>query len=157
MSDRFSIDINGSVHHLTVPGEMPLLWAIRDIAGLTGTKYGCGVGICGACTVLVDGAAARSCTIPVSEVGVSKVVTIEHIGASGLHPVQTAWAEHNVPQCGYCQPGFIMQIIDLLTNSPGLTDEELIASITNICRCGTYTRMPEAIADARKLMQKGGV
>lgn len=156
MSDRFSIEINGTVHDLAVPGEMPLLWAIRDIAGLTGTKYGCGVGVCGACTVLVDGAATRSCSLPVSDVGSSKVVTIEHIGQKELHPVQAAWVEHNVPQCGYCQPGFIMQIVDLLTNSPDMSDEDLIASLTNVCRCGTYTRMPEAIADARKLMQKRG-
>lgn len=154
MSERFSISINGTNHELTIPGETPLLWAIRDIVGLTGTKYGCGVGVCGACTVLVDGMATRSCTMPVSEVGASKVVTIEHIGASGLHPVQAAWVEHNIPQCGYCQPGFIMQVVDLLDNSPELSDEDLIASITNICRCGTYTRMPEAIAEARKLMQE---
>lgn len=156
MSDRFSIEINGTVHELAVPGEMPLLWAIRDVAGLTGTKYGCGVGVCGACTVLVDGAATRSCSVSVSDVAQSRVVTIEHLGKAGLHPVQEAWVQHNVPQCGYCQSGFIMQIVDLLTNSPDLSDEDLLASLTNICRCGTYPRMPEAIAEARKLMQKRG-
>lgn len=155
MSENVKLKINGSTHELDVPSEMPLLWAIRDVVGLTGTKYGCGAGICGACTVLVDGVAERSCSITVSDV-TGEITTIEHVGEKSLHPVQQAWIAHNVPQCGYCQSGFIMQIIDLLTNSPDMSDDDLIESVTNICRCGTYTRMPEAIAEARKTM-KGSI
>jgi isoquinoline 1-oxidoreductase alpha subunit len=144
-----SLSINGTEHRLDVPDEMPLLWAIREVVGLTGTKYGCGVGVCGACTILLDGAAERSCAVPVSEVGTRKITTIEHVGAEKPHPVQQSWVEHNIPQCGYCQPGFIIQVIDLLTNSPQLGDDEIVGAISNICRCGTYPRMRVAIAEAR--------
>jgi isoquinoline 1-oxidoreductase alpha subunit len=150
-----SIHLNGDLHSVDVPAEMPLLWAIREVVGLTGTKFGCGVGICGACTVLIDGSAERSCVVPVGELGDRKVMTIEGLGAKALHPVQTAWIAHNVPQCGYCQPGFVMQLVDLLTNSPELSDADLEAAISNICRCGTYPRMREAIAEARAAMQSG--
>lgn len=156
MSKRITLNVNGSSHELDVPAEMPLLWAIRDVVGLTGTKYGCGAGICGACTVLVNGVAERSCVLPVGEIGDGVVTTIEQVGGADLHPVQTAWIAHNVPQCGYCQSGFIMQIVDLLTNSPELSDEDLLASITNICRCGTYPRMPQAILDARAALKNRG-
>jgi isoquinoline 1-oxidoreductase alpha subunit len=150
-----SIHLNGVVHTLDIPGEMPLLWAVREVVGLTGTKFGCGVGVCGACTLHIDGAAERACVLPVSELGARKVTTIEGLGARGLHPVQAAWIAHDIPQCGYCQPGFVMQVVDLLTNSPELGDAELEAAITNICRCGTYPRMGEAIAEARAAMNKG--
>ena len=148
----FTLTVNGTPHVVDVPAAMPLLWSIREVIGLTGTKYGCGVGVCGACTVWVDGTAERSCTLPVGEVGNRAVTTIEHIAATGLHPVQQAWIAHNIPQCGYCQPGFIMTIIDLLQNSPKLTDEQLASSVSNICRCGTYPRMVPAIAEARRML-----
>jgi len=148
------IRLNGAVHAIDVPGEMPLLWAVREVVGLTGTKFGCGIGVCGACTVLIDGAAERACVVPVSELGAREVVTIEGLGAAGLHPVQTAWIDHNVPQCGYCQPGFVMQVVDLLTNQPELSDADLEAAISNVCRCGTYPKMRQAIAAARAAMAK---
>ena len=150
-----TITVNGTRHTLDVPPDMPLLWAVRDAIGLTGTKYGCGVGVCGACTLHLDGVAERGCTVPVGEVGTRKVTTIEGVGtADALHPVQQAWVTHNVPQCGYCQPGFIMQIIDMLQNTPELSDDELTAAVTNVCRCGTYPRMPAAIAEARAALSK---
>ena len=148
------IRLNDAVHSIDVPDDMPLLWAIREVVGLTGTKFGCGVGVCGACTVLIDGAAERACVVPVAELGSRKVTTIEGLGADGLHPVQSAWIEHNVPQCGYCQPGFVMQVVDLLSNQPELADADLEAAISNVCRCGTYPRMRKAIAAARAAMTK---
>ncbi|HUD30780.1 MAG TPA: (2Fe-2S)-binding protein [Novosphingobium sp.] len=148
-----SITINGKAHALDVPGDMPLLWAIREVAGLTGTKYGCGIGVCGACTVQVEGVAERSCLLPVGEVGTRPVTTIEGVGGStGLHPVQQAWVEAGIPQCGYCQPGFVMQVADLLASNAALGDEEILAAIVNVCRCGTYPRMRRAIARARAAM-----
>lgn len=149
-----AITVNGDRIDLDVPAEMPLLWAIREVAGLTGTKYGCGIGVCGACTVHVDGAAERSCLLPVGEVGDRKIVTIEGLGQHGLHPVQQSWIAQNVAQCGYCQPGFIMQVSDLLTNNPELTDAQLYDAVNNVCRCGTYGAMRLAIAAARKAMAK---
>jgi isoquinoline 1-oxidoreductase alpha subunit len=154
------IHLNGTVHTIDVPEDMPLLWAVREVVGLTGTKFGCGIGVCGACTVHIDGAAERACVVPVGELGGRKVTTIEGLGsdgqgAGGLHPVQSAWIAHDIPQCGYCQPGFVMQVVDLLTNQPELADGDLEAAITNVCRCGTYPRMREAIADARAAMAKG--
>lgn len=152
----FTLNVNGKRHTVDVPGEMPLLWAVREIIGLTGTKFGCGVGVCGACTVLVDGAAERSCTLQVSDIGDRQVTTIEQLGAEALHPIQQSWIEHNIPQCGYCQPGFIMAAVDLLTNQPDMSDEQVAASLTNICRCGTYPRMGAAIAEAREQMKAKG-
>lgn len=148
-----SLSINGEPHRLDVPDDMPLLWAIREAAGLTGTKYGCGVGVCGACTVHIDGAAERSCVLPVGEVGARAVTTIEGLGAKALHPVQQAWIAADIPQCGYCQPGFVMQVADLLANSPTLSDDDLVGAISNVCRCGTYPRMRDAIAKARAAMK----
>lgn len=148
-----TINVNGSAHRLDVPADMPLLWAIREVVGLTGTKFGCGVGVCGACTVLIDGAAERSCAITVGDVGSRPVSTIEDLGKDGLHPVQQAWIEHHIPQCGYCQPGFIMQVVDLLKNTPEISDSEINSAITNVCRCGTYPRMPAAIRAARAAMK----
>ncbi|MFC0204601.1 (2Fe-2S)-binding protein [Novosphingobium soli] len=147
-----SLSINGEHHDLDAPGDMPLLWALREVAGLTGTKYGCGIGVCGACTVHLDGAAERSCLLPVGEVGARAVTTIEGLGGTGLHPVQQAWVAADIPQCGYCQPGFVMQVADLLANNPGLGDDEIVAAVSNVCRCGTYPRMRGAIAEARAAM-----
>jgi isoquinoline 1-oxidoreductase alpha subunit len=150
-----AIHLNGAVHTIDVTEDMPLLWAVREVIGQTGTKFGCGIGVCGACTVLIDGAAERACVVPVGELAGRKVTTIEGLGAKGLHPVQMAWIAHDIPQCGYCQPGFVMQVVDLLTNQPELADADLEAAITNVCRCGTYPGMRRAIADARAAMAKG--
>ncbi|SVC07455.1 uncharacterized protein METZ01_LOCUS260309 [marine metagenome] len=138
--------LNGAPVSLDVPPEMPLLWALREQAGLTGTKFGCGIGDCGACTVHLDGTAVRSCSVPVGTVIGRSVTTIEGLAASGeLHPVQQAWIDHQVPQCGYCQSGMIMAISALLERRPDATDEQVAASITNICRCGTYERIRSAV------------
>lgn len=138
--------LNGAAVSLDVPPEMPLLWALREKAGLTGTKFGCGIGACGACTVHLDGAAIRSCSVPVSNVAGRSVTTIEGLAGGGeLHPVQQAWIDHQVPQCGYCQSGMIMAISALLERRPDATDEQVAASITNICRCGTYERIRTAV------------
>lgn len=138
--------LNGAPVSLDVPQEMPLLWALREQAGLTGTKFGCGIGDCGACTVHLDGTAVRSCSVPVGTVVGRSVTTIEGLAGSGeLHPVQQAWIDHQVPQCGYCQSGMIMAISALLERRPDATDEQVAASITNICRCGTYERIRSAV------------
>ena len=138
--------LNGAPVSLDVPPEMPLLWALREQAGLTGTKFGCGIGDCGACTVHLDGTAVRSCSVPVGTVIGRSVTTIEGLARSGeLHPVQQAWIDHQVPQCGYCQSGMIMAISALLERRPDATDEQVAASITNICRCGTYERIRSAV------------
>lgn len=142
-----SLVVNGERHDLDVPGEMPLLWAIRDVIGLTGTKYGCGIAQCGACTVHIDGVAMRSCSLPVGEV-TGAVTTIEGLSAAGDHPVQRAWAQHDVPQCGYCQTGQIMAAVALLQETPKPTDADIDAAMTNICRCGTYQRIRAAIKTA---------
>jgi aerobic-type carbon monoxide dehydrogenase small subunit (CoxS/CutS family) len=142
-----SLVVNGEPHDLDVPGEMPLLWAIRDVIGLTGTKYGCGIAQCGACTVHIDGVATRSCSLPVGEVR-GAVTTIEGLSAAGDHPVQKAWAQHDVPQCGYCQTGQIMAAAALLQETPEPTDADIDAAMTNICRCGTYQRIRAAIKSA---------
>ena len=140
------LTLNGGPVRLDVPPEMPLLWAIREQAGLTGTKFGCGIGACGACTVHVDGTPVRSCSVPVSSVEGRSVTTIEGLaGGEVLHPVQSAWIEHQVPQCGYCQSGMIMAVAALLERTPAPTDAEIDAAITNICRCGTYERIRGAI------------
>jgi isoquinoline 1-oxidoreductase subunit alpha len=141
--------VNGETHTLDVEPEMPLLWALRETLGLTGTKFGCGVSACGACTVHLDGRAVRSCTLPVSSASGKSVTTIEGLAPNGaLHRVQQAWIKHQVPQCGYCQPGVIMAVAGLLAQIPNPTDSEIDAGITNICRCGTFTRMRAAIHEA---------
>ena len=145
------ITVNDQVHELDVEPDMPLLWALRDELGLTGTKYGCGVAYCGACTVLVDGQPTRSCVTPVASFEGRKITTIEGL-ASGttLHRVQQAWIEHQVPQCGYCQSGQILAAVGLLSEKPDPSDAEIDAAISNVCRCGTYTRVRAAIHAAAK-------
>ena len=138
--------VNGQNHSLDVEPDTPLLWAIREQLGLTGTKFGCGISQCGACTVHLNGRAVRSCTTPVSLADGGTVVTIEGLAHSGrLHTVQQAWIEHQVPQCGYCQSGMIMAVAALLNERPHPTDEDIDAGITNICRCGTFARVRRAI------------
>ena len=144
--------VNGTTHNLDVPAEMPLLWVLRDIIGLTGTKFGCGVGACGACTIHVDGEAARSCLTSVADAAGREITTIEGLSSDGTHPVQRAWVQHNVPQCGYCQPGQIMQAAALLKQTPKPTEQEIVDTMTgNICRCGTYQRIKAALKDAETL------
>lgn len=145
-----TIKVNGVRHVLDVEFEMPLLWVLRDELGLTGTKFGCGVAACGACTVHVDGEAVRSCSTPIISVEGSEIVTIEGLAeAAGakekLAPIQAAWIEHQVPQCGYCQSGMIMAVAALLKENPKPTDDEIDEAITNVCRCGTYPRVRAAI------------
>ncbi|MFV3073166.1 (2Fe-2S)-binding protein [Niveispirillum fermenti] len=141
------LTINGKMHRLDADPDMPLLWAIRDIAGLTGTKYGCGVAQCGACTVHVDGVATRACVLPLEAVAGSTITTIEGLG--GDHPVQKAWIEQQVPQCGYCQSGQIMSAAALLAETPKPSDAEIDAAMDgNLCRCGTYPRIKTAIKRA---------
>jgi aerobic-type carbon monoxide dehydrogenase small subunit (CoxS/CutS family) len=147
----FSLSVNGKQHELTVPPDMPLLWVLRDALGLTGTKYGCGIGLCGACTVHLDGQAVRSCQTSVSTIGSRKVTTIEGLSANRSHPVQRAWIAEQVPQCGYCQSGQIMQAAALLTKNPHATREEIDQAMTgNICRCATYQRIRRAIERAAR-------
>jgi isoquinoline 1-oxidoreductase alpha subunit len=146
--------INGAVQEIDDP-DMPLLWAIREQAGLTGTKFGCGSGVCGACTIHVDGNAVRSCITPVSLVADKEVTTIEALSKDeGNHPVQQAWIAENVPQCGYCQPGQIMAAAAFLEANPSPTDEEIRAGMNVLCRCGTYLRIHAAIARAAQLSAK---
>ena len=143
---NFSLQINGQRHTLDADAKMPLLWALRDILQLTGTKYGCGIGQCGACTVHLDGAATRSCQTTVSDAQGKQIVTIEGLGSSTLHPVQRAWIAEQVPQCGYCQSGQIMSAAALLARTPKPTDAEIDSAMRgNICRCGTYQYIREAI------------
>ena len=139
------LHVNGVRHQLDVEAEMPLLWVLRDELGLTGTKFGCGVSSCGACTVHVDGTAERSCTLPVGDVDGANITTIEGLGADEAHPVQIAWIEKQVPQCGYCQSGMIMAVAALLEENPSPSRAELDEAVTNICRCGSYQRIHEAV------------
>ena len=140
------LNINGTVRDVDVPGDTPLLWAIREWVGLTGTKYGCGIAQCGACTVHIDGVATRSCALPVSDAAGKKITTIEGLAVNGkLSKVQQAWVEHDVPQCGYCQCGMIMAVSALLAEKPKPTDKDIDDAITNICRCGTFQQVREAI------------
>jgi isoquinoline 1-oxidoreductase subunit alpha len=141
-----SLTINGKVHDVEVDPDTPLLWALREWVGLTGTKYGCGIAQCGACTVHVDGVATRSCSVPVSAAAGAKITTIEGLAQNGnLHPVQKAWLEFDVPQCGYCQSGMIMAAATLLNEKPKPSDADIDATITNICRCGTFQQVRAAI------------
>lgn len=147
----YKLNVNGKVHAIEADADMPVLWALRDLIGLVGTKYGCGIGSCGACTVLVDGKSMKSCQMTVAEVGASKITTIEGLSANGTHPLQKAWIEHDVPQCGYCQTGQIMAAAGLLAKTPHPTDAQIVEAMDmNICRCGTYVRIVEAIKSASK-------
>ena len=141
--------VNGEERALEVEPDMPLLWALRETLGLTGTKFGCGISACGACTVHLNGRAVRSCTLPISAADGQHVTTIEGLAQQGaLHRVQQAWITHQVPQCGYCQSGMIMAVVGLLARIPNPTDDEIDAGLTNICRCGTFARMRAAIHEA---------
>ena len=140
------VRVNGKAVTLDAEGDTPLLWALREELGLTGTKFGCGIAACGACSVHIDGEIARSCSVPVEAVAGKSITTIEGLGsAQAPHPLQTAWIAHQVPQCGYCQSGQLMAAAALLRQSPHPSDAEIDAAMTNICRCGTYTRIREAI------------
>jgi isoquinoline 1-oxidoreductase alpha subunit len=144
-----TLSINNQPHTVDVDPQMPLLWVIRDVAGLTGTKFGCGMAQCGACTIHLDGTAVRSCVLPVSAVAGKKITTIEGLSSDRSHPVQKAWIEHQVPQCGYCQSGQIMSAVALLKENPKPTDTDIDAAMQgNICRCGTYPRIRKAIHSA---------
>ena len=148
------LKINKKSYTTEVDGETPLLWVLRDELGLTGTKFGCGRGLCGACTVHIDGVAVRSCTLPASAVTGKEITTIEGLGGRGIHPVQQAWLEQDVPQCGYCQPGMIMACAAMLKQTPHPTDRQIDEQITNVCRCGTYSKIRTAIHTAAG--RKGG-
>lgn len=148
---QFTLHINGQTREVDVDGNTPLLWVLRDHLNLVGTKYGCGIAQCGACTVHLDGDAMRSCVMPVSAVGTKKVTTIEGLSDDGSHPVQQAWVEHDVPQCGYCQAGQIMTAAAFVKENKNPSDQEIAEAMNgNICRCGTYTRIRAAVKTACK-------
>ncbi len=148
---KYSLKINGKTQQVDVDPSTPILWVLRDHLNMPGTKFGCGMAMCGACTVHLDGNAVRSCSLPVSAVGKGAITTIEGLSADASHPVQKAWLEHDVAQCGYCQSGQIMSATALLKSNPNPTDEEIDAYMSgNICRCGTYLRIKEAINAAAK-------
>ncbi|MBF8291184.1 MAG: hypothetical protein HW417_895 [Steroidobacteraceae bacterium] len=150
------LNVNGRDLETDAATDTPLLWVLRDHLGMTGTKYGCGMALCGACTVHVDGVATRSCVLPLAAVEGKRIATIEGLSADRSHPVQQAWLELDVPQCGYCQSGQIMSAVALLERSPAPTDEEIdVAMSGNICRCGTYPRIRKAIHRAAELSRKG--
>jgi aerobic-type carbon monoxide dehydrogenase small subunit (CoxS/CutS family) len=148
-----TITVNGTPHQIDLEPDTPLLWAIRDAVGLTGTKFGCGIAQCGACTVHIDGQAFRSCSVPLGAVAGKSITTIEGLSADSKHPVQQAWLAEDVPQCGWCQSGQIMAVAAFLKQNPKPTDADIDANITNICRCGTYERMRRAIHRAADLMK----
>jgi len=153
---NFTLRVNGSERKVSVAADTPLLWVLRDTLELAGTKFGCGAGLCGACTVHVEGAAIRSCSTPVSEVAGKSVVTIEGLGANGLHALQSAWIAEEVPQCGYCQTGQIMTAAALLAKTPNPSDEQITQAMNgNLCRCGTYERIRKAIHRAANMMAQG--
>ena len=154
----FSINVNGTAHSVDVDGDTPLLWVLRDVLGMTGTKFGCGMALCGACTVHVDGVAVRSCITPVDSIGKSEITTIEAIGATPAGAkIQKAWLDREVVQCGYCQSGQVMSAAALLASNPNPTDSDIDAAMSgNICRCGTYVRIREAIKQAARSAGQGG-
>lgn len=149
--EKYRLSVNGNMQEVSAPEDMPLLWVIRDLLSLKGTKFGCGQALCGACTVHVDGVAMRSCSLPVSAVGDRKITTIEGLSANGDHPLQKAWQEHVVPQCGYCQTGQLMNAAALLKENPSPSETEIEEAMAgNLCRCGTYNRIKDAILTASK-------
>ncbi|MBI2994875.1 MAG: (2Fe-2S)-binding protein [Gammaproteobacteria bacterium] len=147
---KFKLMVNEQVRPIDADEATPLLWVIRETLGLTGTKFGCGIGACGACTVHVNGRPMRSCVVPVRAVASAAVTTIEGLGASSMHPVQQAWIDAQVPQCGYCQTGVIMTVAALLEENPEPSEDDLARQLSNLCRCGTYTRMRKAIRILRR-------
>jgi isoquinoline 1-oxidoreductase alpha subunit len=147
----FTLNVNGSDRSVDVDADTPLLWVLRDELALTGTKFGCGLGMCGACTVLLNGKATRSCVVPVSAVAGQSVMTIEGLSKDKSHPVQQAWIAEAVPQCGYCQSGMILSTVALLNDKPNPTDSQIDMAVTNICRCGTYNRVRRAIHLAARM------
>lgn len=151
----YNLSINGKTYKVDADPKMPLLWAIRDLANLTGTKYGCGIAQCGACTVHLNGTPVRSCSVPVSAAAKQNITTVEGLSENNNHPVQQAWIAEQVPQCGYCQSGQIMSAVALLKKNPNPTDQDIDAAMQgNICRCGTYPRIRKAIKTAAKMMTK---
>lgn len=151
---KYTIKINGERREFDVDSDTPVLWVLREHASLVGTKYGCGIAMCGSCTVHLDGQAVRSCALPISSIGNKEITTIEGLSKKGDHPVQKAWLEHDVPQCGYCQAGQIMSAASLLNQTSNPTDEEIDAAMNgNICRCGTYVRIKKAIKTAASEMK----
>jgi len=147
------LNINASAYNVDVEPEMPLLWVLRDVLGMTGTKYGCGIAQCGSCTVHLDGNPVRSCVVTVAAAAGKRITTIEGLSRDGSHPVQKAWVEHEVPQCGYCQSGQIMAVAALLAKNPNPSDADIDRELTNICRCGTYARIRPAIHAAAKALK----
>jgi aerobic-type carbon monoxide dehydrogenase small subunit (CoxS/CutS family) len=145
--------VNGQTRQIDLEDDTPLLWALRDVLGLTGTKFGCGVAQCGACTVHINGQPMRSCSVPIGTLAGADITTIEGLSLDSSHPVQKAWIEEDVPQCGYCQSGQIMSTVAFLKNNPTPSDADIDAAITNICRCGTYERMRRAIHRAAAMMK----
>jgi len=148
-----TIEVNGTPRQIDIEPDTPLLWVLRDIVGLTGTKFGCGIAQCGACTVHIDGKPMRSCSVPVGALNGAKITTIEGLSPDNNHPVQRAWIAEDVPQCGYCQSGQIMATVAFLQEFPSPTDADIDANITNICRCGTYERLRRAIHRAADMMK----
>lgn len=147
----YTVNVNGENRQVEADADTPLLWVLRDNLNLVGTKYGCGMAQCGACTIHIDGSAMRSCVLPISNVGTKKITTIEGLSEDGTHPLQKAWIEHDVPQCGYCQAGQIMNAAAFLKENSKPTDEEIVANMNgNVCRCGTYTRIKAAVKTASK-------
>ena len=142
------LNVNGKVHEVDAPPDTPVLWVLREWLGMTGTKYGCGIAQCGACSIHLDGAVTRSCMLSLGAVGTAKITTIEGLSPALTHPVQKAWLQHEVPQCGYCQSGQIMAAASLLKQNPKPTDDDIDAAMSNICRCGTYPRIKAAIHTA---------
>jgi len=151
----FDLNVNGTRHTIDADPQTPLLWVIREHLGLTGTKFTCGIGQCGACTLHVDGQAVRSCSVSANTAVGKKITTIEGVSPDGSHPIQMAWKEFDTPQCGYCQSGMIMSALALLQRRPDPSDADINASVTNICRCGTYHRIRQAIHLTAKLMKSG--
>lgn len=154
---RYTLSINGQPRTVEVPADTPLLWVLRDHLNLVGTKFGCGIGQCGTCIVHLNGAAVCSCRVPVSTVADRSVTTIEGLSPDGTHPLQQAWCEHDVPQCGYCQAGQIMTAAAFLRTNPDPTDEEIYGALADtLCRCGTYLRIRNAVKDAAAVLRRGG-
>jgi isoquinoline 1-oxidoreductase subunit alpha len=152
---QIKLDVNGTAHEVDVDPSTPLLWVLRDHLGMTGTKFGCGIAMCGACTVHLNGSATRSCVVPAESAAGARITTIEGLASATPYPLQQVWLELNVPQCGYCQAGMLMAAAALLKENPEPTDDDIDAAIINICRCGTYPRVRAAIHKAAEAMRSG--